>query len=72
MRCKVKTTNTLNLSTGEMTFVKSETVNEPCGVPLFSTDNTEVCKSCLSGWEVEGNRILKTDENAELLSKYAS
>lgn len=46
-----------NLIEGNIVDYASETVTEPCGVPLFSDAwrETGVCKSCASGWTHEQN-----------------
>jgi hypothetical protein len=37
---------------------REEVRTEPCGTPLFTDAETNrgICRSCFSGWEVEGNR----------------
>lgn len=56
--------------TGESKIGRSEQRVEPCGTPLFGKDFViGVCKSCRDGWDVEGNRIIQTPENLELIEK---
>lgn len=48
----------LNIRTGQLTDGHSETVTKPCDAPLFSDAerHSGLCRSCASGWSVEGNR----------------
>jgi hypothetical protein len=48
---------TLDLSTNQRTFIKKETVTEPCNIPLFSGDfrKVGVCRACANGWTTESN-----------------
>lgn len=59
--CQVERTK--RVRTGSLTangpkFDSEADVVEACGTPLFSDDECKrgICKSCLRGWEVEGNR----------------
>jgi hypothetical protein len=58
-REKIVTRYNWNLVTGEKTLKSTETVVERCGTPLFGEreSRTGICKSCLSNWSVEGNKI---------------
>jgi hypothetical protein len=56
------THGTLNLVSGAQTSDRTEIVTEPCNVPLFSDKERQVgvCRSCLSGWQVEENKPTET------------
>jgi hypothetical protein len=57
---------TVNLYSGVKTFIKKETVTEPCNVPLFADLHRKrgVCKDCSEGWEVEGNIFASHEERS--------
>jgi hypothetical protein len=62
MSCHVErratiTHSKLNIVTGVTTRGETEIVERECGTPLFGDRERKVgvCRSCLKGWEVEGN-----------------
>lgn len=51
----------LNTATGERGAAAVEWRTEPCGAPLFGDDaKAGICRSCASGWAVEGNGPTET------------
>ena len=50
---------TFNPMTKRSTIRSTTTEIRPCGTPLFSEREikTGICKSCYSGWSVEGNAL---------------
>lgn len=61
-REKVKTFYKWDVSNDTKTFDRTETVIEPCGTPLFGEQESRkgICRSCASGWSVQGNVITPT------------
>jgi hypothetical protein len=66
LRHKRITHSTMNILTGAITSGRVEERVEPCGVPLFSDKEraSGTCRSCASGWEVDGNRFATAKETA--------
>ena len=64
LRTFVRSHGTINLTTGKSSIDHSETVTEPCGVPLFSGDTqlTGVCRECAEGWEHPQNTFANEAE----------
>lgn len=64
LRTFVRTSGTVDLNTGKYTDRGSETVTEPCAVPLSNHREIErgICRSCAQGWSVEANKFATTVE----------
>ncbi|MEO0679017.1 MAG: hypothetical protein AAF192_01220 [Pseudomonadota bacterium] len=64
LRFKRITRSTLNIMTGETRTIGTEERVEPCGAPLFNSDERliGICRSCAEGREAEGNRAATPEE----------
>ena len=58
--------SSFNLLTGDETPRGEETVLEQCNTPLFD-EPSGICRSCATGWQVNGNRPATLQEIEEFL-----
>ena len=70
IRIKLVTHSKLNIITGVITPERSETVTEPCGIPLFRSieRRTGVCNSCANGWTHEHNNFANDAERLKAIT----
>lgn len=63
MRCKKITITIMSMRTGEHSPETTDTVVEPCGVPLFSDAERAngKCRACAAGWTHPNNYPVDMD-----------